>query len=196
MIQALAAYLFAAMTAWTGLNACADQPDHCATWSRIHYEPADAARVRYQGIADDVAAEADRREGEPVLRMRRSVDLVAIAYEETGLHRLVDDGTCNTVGLGAGLAKRVEAIGGCDSGRSYTVWQLQPGSYVNALERRRITGQELLEDRALAVHVAWDFREVRPSAWTVWPRAAHRSERWIADHPLPTAPLTAVAAAP
>ena len=180
-------YLLAAMVAWTHLPSDEDQARSVA-WERAYHEPVAAAHSRYEEISEQLAAEAESRGGSDE-QERAALDLIAIAFEETGFHRLVDDGTCNLTSITGSLKRAIEGIGGCDSGKSFTLWQLHLGTpddraNVGALAGRRVTGADLLESRELAIKVAWNLRERRPSAWTAWPRAARRSVMWLRAHPL------------
>lgn len=179
----LAEYLLTAMLAWTRVPAdCNATPDACAAWSRTFAEDVDDARARFATIANEVADEAARRGGRAWRRARVALELVAIGFEETQFARLVDDGSCNAPELlPAADKRRVEALGGCDSGRAFGPWQIHPDLVTDV--QRGVTGGDLIADRTLAIRIAWDLHEVRPVAWTVWLRAARRAAAWMREHP-------------
>lgn len=181
----LADYLLAAMLAWTRVPTdCNATPDACAAWSRTFAEDVDDAHARFATIANEVADEAARRSGRAWHRARVALELVAIGFEETQFARLVDDGSCNAPSmLSEGDRLRIRALGGCDSGRAFGPWQIHPDLVTDV--QRGATGGDLIADRTLAIRIAWNLIERRPSAWTTWPRASRRSMMWMLNHPPP-----------
>lgn len=178
----LAAYLLAAILAWTRVPTdCGAKPATCAAWEKINAESPGDARARYEEIAQQVADEAEKRGGTKWRQWRTALELVAIAFEETGFASLVDDGSCNSPYTQEPATSMIRALGGCDHGRAWTVWQLHPDLTTDV--QHGIQGPDLVADRTLAIHVAWDLRLVRPMAWTVWQMAARRAAAWMRGHP-------------
>jgi hypothetical protein len=202
MIAGLAAYLFTAILTWTGLPAdCSTEQATCDTWSHVHFEKADDARTRFNATATQIAKVAsafatnlaDGVSGEysPDVAAYRALELLAIAEEESGFHKYVDDGTCNREAKAnrkAGNSKR-DPRGDCDGGDSFGDWQIQPGWMVDRIIGRPTTGWELVADRKLSVVAAWGIRDLRPSAWTVWPRARVRARDYARSHSIADAIL-------
>jgi hypothetical protein len=196
MIAGLAAYLFTAILTWTGLPAdCSTEQAACDTWERIHFEKADDARARFNMTATQIAKVAsgfatnlaDGVSGEysPDVAAYHALELTAIAFEESGFHKYVDDGTCNK----DATLNRKDPRGDCDSGKSFGDWQIQPGWMVDRIIGRPTTGWELVADRKLSVVAAWGIRDLRPSAWTVWPRARVRARDYARSHSIADAIL-------
>jgi hypothetical protein len=158
------AYILIALLAWVGLPA-----KNQAAWEREHFEPADAAETRLASVADDIVAAG----GSPLTMLESA----AVAYEESGLQRYVDDGTCNLRGQIRTLHWLELAHGTCDSGRSYTLWQL--------LARSPSQGELWLANRGDAAYHARVLWEAHPEQWTTWRAAKTRAGRWVAGHPLP-----------
>jgi hypothetical protein len=145
----LDACLFDAMVAWRRLPDC--EREDCTRWEAAHHEPAPAARARYAEIASEIAPAP------------HALDLLAIAFMESGFERLVDDGSCNTTIL-RGLGYN------CDGGLAHTIFQIHDASLTPG-------------DRPRAVRVAADLFARAPLAWTTWPRARELASRWRREHP-------------
>ena len=130
-------------------------------------------------IARQIEAERQRRHADPI----EAVELLGIAEKETGLSWLVDDGTCNARFLSPGMRARVRAIGGCDGGHAFTMWQFHPATMRDVTVGT--TGPEFVQDRPLTIRVAWDLLEVRPRAWTTWWSAQDLTIAWVQGHEFP-----------
>ena len=104
-----------ALTAWVlSLLVYAAPPDRYAS-QRTYPEATETAQERlsrYRDIAADVAAVASS-EAKP---RREAALLIAVAVFESGLARDVDLGPCSPARIRAG---------GCDRGRSASLWQLR-----------------------------------------------------------------------
>lgn len=183
-------YLLTAMQALTQLpgNCTLDPRLACQNWAEVHAETPEDAEARYEEIAHQVAEEALwRKHNEPgkytdMVLVRNALDITFIAGAESGFSILVDNGTCNKRNLTGKTRLRVKALGGCDSGRAYTMWQMHPDLIGDAVQN--VTGDELVQDRPNSIHVAWNLRRIRPRAWSTWSHARAMSLRWEAMHSL------------
>lgn len=98
---------------------------------------------RYWSIATDIAAAAEETPTTPggLSDESEAALLLALAIGESGLALDVDRGPCYRRGA---LWRR------CDSGTSYTIWQLKPGM----VDGKVRTGKQLQADRKLAARLA------------------------------------------
>lgn len=177
----LAIYLLTAMLAWSHVPAdCADAAA-CRNWEHLYAETADESRARYETIARQVSAEASSRTGNRRAIARHALELLAVAFEESRFAVLVDDGSCNEPYVEEPARSRIRALGGCDSGRAFTLWQLHPESTHDV--QVGVTGTDLLGDRTLAIRISWELLWTRPVAWSTWSRASRRAAVWMAGHP-------------
>lgn len=108
-----------------------------------HRETREETVERYWSIAQDIAAAAEEVPATPggLTDQQEAALLLALAIGESGLSRDVDVGPCYRKGR---LWRR------CDSGTSYTIWQLKPG----IVDGKVRAGKELQADRRLAARLA------------------------------------------
>lgn len=163
----LATYLTAAMLAWAHVPAdCVKDGAACVSWEHWHHEPVAAARARYAEIGAQMASEGDRNPGSGQYA-REALDLMAIAFEESGFDRLVDDFTCNSPELMKGMHVGWD----CDGGRARSMWQL--------LDDAEATP----DDRTVAIGHALALYRRHPASWMTWGRARALAAAWWARHP-------------
>jgi hypothetical protein len=139
---------------------------------RWHHEPVESFVGRLNNVADALAASG--------ATMQEASDLAAIAFEESGFRRYVDDGTCNT-NLGLPLPR---GESNCDSGLAYTIFQLRPDLWWTPIGGHVVTGAELLSSREFATAKALEKYRSNPAGWATWPRARELASRWRTKHPL------------
>lgn len=106
-------------------------------------ETREQALDRYWSIAQDIAEAAVEVPPKPggMSDEQEAALLLALAIGESGLSLDVDRGPCYRKGK---LWRR------CDSGTSFTIWQLKPSLFDGKVR----TGRELQADRKLAARVA------------------------------------------
>lgn len=103
-----------------------------STWNQKH-ETEEAYRERVESIAEGVSRAS---EGDP----RMAALLVAIAKHESGFSRLVHQGDCPK--------------GGCDGGRSATLWQIMHGSWLPRSRWLTFIGIEVAPTTRAATYAA------------------------------------------
>ncbi len=103
-----------------------------STWNPKH-ETKEAYRERIESVAEGIsrASEGDQR---------MAALLVAIAKHESGFSRLVHQGDCPK--------------GGCDGGRSATLWQIMHGSWLPRSEWLTFIGIEVEPTTRAATYAA------------------------------------------
>jgi hypothetical protein len=162
----------------------------------------------YDAVARDIANVAsDASEqpiwGDDVTRAKTAIVLTALAFFESRFWRFVDEGICN-----GRDSSRVRALGNCDGGYAYSLWQIHPedglvlvgDGWAHARDvrgvREVITGKMLIADRTLAARVALHIarRSIRAGAGLCQytgelgpcPKGNTRlgfALRWVARHP-------------
>ena len=171
--QRTSTWLFDAMVSWTKVPL--DPVPGIGAFEISHHDTAESFVHRLFDISEAVA-KSHNFDGK-----RQALDIVAIAFMESGFRRWVDDGSCNTV---TGLPTPAGEWN-CDLGRAYTVWQFRPDLWYTALGEHHVVGADLLSDRQLAADKAWEKYSMNPAGWSTWRRAKALAERWAAKHPAP-----------
>jgi hypothetical protein len=154
-------WLFQTILAWTDTESATVDSSN---WERWHHESINSAVPRYANIASDLATICKLDD----LSSRQALDLLAIAYEESGFDRLVDDGTCNSPEL---LKLMPDVHFTCDHGAAHSIWQIHDSDLTP-------------DDRMHAAYrAAGLYEKTGFDMWTTGRRAEALAEKWWAKHP-------------
>jgi hypothetical protein len=159
-------------------------------------ETPEEVTARYEAVAQDIAAVLLDPDETPLYtgdhgRERGALVLAALAFEESGMRKDVDEGLC----------KKGDPRGDSDSCGAFTMWQIhtagglvldgtgfkvllaQPAAWQAEHTKDALHATDILHDRKKAVRLALHMAHVSIDNWTRGRAAKGDAQRWWAAHP-------------